>query len=237
MDEIINQIMAALDAGDFEAAEALVQQAEAAGSESMAKMARMAMKTAKPAPPPMPAPPLAESEATAAKLAAARVALGRTGVDVAVLARYEGEMRAATDRANAAAKRSDRNTVTLMLSKAKDDGLLGPDGDPVTEREHLNAADPASTERFIAHLHRSAKVGILTLSKGGTTTTIEANPGGTRPAPAADDATLLPAHQQILDSFNRGKPPEKQTSVADYKRSLANQSRNNAPPNAAGGTA
>ncbi len=61
MDEIIQKIMEALQAGDFETAETLVQQAEGmdGGGDAMGvKMARMALKCAKPPPAaPPPAPP------------------------------------------------------------------------------------------------------------------------------------------------------------------------------------
>lgn len=175
MDDIMDQIMDAIGREDWEAAESLIQQAEA-GDEGMAryaKMARMAMKAkAPPAPPPAPIAP-----ATAAtRLAASRTAALLAG-DVDAFTRATADMAAATRDSRTATTELRRETVLLKLSKAREDGLLGPDGDPVTEREHLSIADPAATERYIAGLRRMVKVGVLVLGKPVATTT-EPNPGG-----------------------------------------------------------
>lgn len=220
MDDIIDQIMAALEAGDFELAESLVQQAEAGGSADMAKMGRYAIKCAKmaKAPPAAPPPPPPAPAATAARLAASRPAL--LAGDVDAFARATADMQAATKDSRAATLELRRETVILKLSKAREEGLLGPDGDPVTEREHLAAADPVATERFVAHLRRSAKVGVLSLTKPGASATTDANPGGNKPE--AGKRALTGPERISFESFNRSKDKRFHITEEEF---LANAAR------------
>lgn len=211
MDDMIQKLLDACNAGEWEEAENIVQQMESAeGGEGYGKMARGLMaKMAKAAPPPPPPMPKPVDDQTATKrLAAARPALLAGDIDAFTRERADG--LAATREAREAARESRRETVNLKLSRARDEGLLGPDGDPVTEREHVAAADPVATEKFIAHLRRSAKTGVLTLAKPGTTT--EASPGGKKPGTV--DATFgLTEIEQVtakqngvsLEAFARSK--------------------------------
>ncbi len=158
MDQMIQALLDALNAGDFEAAENIVQQMEAteggAQMASMAKgmMAKMAKDTPAAPPPPAHAPPPAADTATKT-LAASRMTDDFT--------RAMSTMQAATDNANAAAKRSDRATVVTLIAASRD--LF----DAADEREHLTLSDPAATERHINSMRRKvAKTGILAASKG-----------------------------------------------------------------------
>jgi hypothetical protein len=151
MDELKQQLMDALDAGDFETAENIVQAMEAQGSGSMdARMARYSLDKSKPAaPPPAPAPaaapPPADGAPAVKKLAASR--------DLATmdLARAHDEMRAATADARRAAQQSRRATVHSIIATSRDCF------DAVDEREHLTAADPDATMRFVASLKRKTE--------------------------------------------------------------------------------
>jgi phage I-like protein len=177
MDELQQQLQDAIDGSDWETAESLIQQMEAAdGGMGMAKMARYAMDKAKgeggtvePAAPPAPAaePPPADETATK-KLAAARRDASTTSD---AFTRGMAELDAATKAANAAAKRSDVATVRTMIAASRDCF------DVVDEKQHLAAADPIATERHIASIRRKMNgEGTLAASRGGATQARDVKP-------------------------------------------------------------
>lgn len=172
--DMIQQILDALNAGDFETAETLVQQMEAqAPDDAMTKLARAAMGKAKAPPPaadPAPPPPVVAKKMAAA-LSRADVP---AGVDVAKFDRALDAMIAATAEAKGAAATSRRETVVAMLSRAIERGLPI---DIVDEREHVTTGDPTVTGKFIASLDRKAKVGVLVASKVPPIPANEARPG------------------------------------------------------------
>lgn len=173
MDEMIQQILDALQQGDFETAETLVQQMEAqAPDAAMTKMARAAMAKKPPAdapPPPPPAPPV-----VAKKMAALSRADVPAGVNVEAFNVALGRLDTATGIALAAAKRSDRQTVVAALSRAIERGLPI---DVIDEREHVTACDPAATEKWIASLGRKVTAGVLVASKAPAVPAGETKPG------------------------------------------------------------
>lgn len=176
MDELKQQILDAIAGGDWEGAEALISQAEGMdGGDEYAKMARACMTAAKGTKPPEAAPP-PPPPVVARKMAALSRADVPAGVNVDAFNRTMAGMQDATARADAAAKRSDRATVTAILSRAIETGLPV---DLVDEREQLAACNPEATERFVASLRRKAKVGVLVASKPAV---VEAAP----PKPNAD---------------------------------------------------
>lgn len=210
MDEMMEALQSAIEAGDFEEAENIVQKMEAMDGEEAARMARMgkyAIKCAKDAAsPPTKAPP----EASTKRLAASRDALSRAGVDVNAFDRAVVEMNAATREAKAAATESRRATVQTLIAANRD--LF----DPADEREHLAAADPSATHRHIASLSRKMKAGIVTLSK--PTETTEASPGGKKPEPEGPQATA--ADRAFVEQFNRSeRDPAKHITMEEYLRS------------------
>lgn len=156
MDELLQALLDAVNAGDFEAAENIVQQMEAteggAATAAMAKGMMAKMSKAEPAAAPPPPPP----EGTATKtLAASRAFVSDE------FSRGMARLDAAVEKADAAAKRSDRATVITLIAASRD--LF----DAVDEREHINMADPAATERHIKSLRRKVSpTGILAASKG-----------------------------------------------------------------------
>lgn len=235
MDDIIDKITEAIEAGDFETAESLIQQAEAGGDEGMARMAKMAraaMKASKPAPAAAPPPPpAADATAATARLAASRSALAAATTSVAAFDRAVVEMTAATKRAEAAAQRSDRATVITLIAANRDAF------DVVDERQHMGAADPVATERHIASFTRKAKAGVIVLSKAGGATETAAKEGEKKPNPADPLSQLDEKDKQMIESFNRGKPAEKHISAADYLASKNQQSGRAPAQNAAGGRA
>jgi hypothetical protein len=169
MDEIIQKIMEALQAGDFETAETLVQQAEAmdgGGDNAMVKMARGACGAyaAKPgAPPADDAPGSGKKPAVAAgrsPMAASRDLSALRGD--ASFSRVMGELEAATARADAAAKRSDRAAVTSLIAASRECF------DPADEREHLAASDPTATERHIKSIKRKLATGTIVATRQPT---------------------------------------------------------------------
>lgn len=218
MDDIIDKITEAIEAGDFETAETLIQQAEAGGDDGMARMAKMAraaMKAGKPAPAaPPPPPPVADAAATA-RLAASRAAIAAQNVSTAAFDRAILEMTGATARANAAAQRSDRATVVTLIAANRDAF------DVVDERQHTAAADPAATERHIQSFTRRVKAGVLVFAKP-TVAPSDAQPGGHRPSATPEKRELTKGERQIFESFNRGKDPKFHITEDEY---LATQVR------------
>lgn len=153
MDELLQALLDAVNAGDFEAAENVIQQMEAteggAATAAMAKGMMAKMSKAEPAaPPPPPAPADTATKTLAASRMSEEFSRGMARLDLAVA------------NADAAAKRSDRATVITLIAASRD--LF----DATDEREHLNLADPAATERHIKSLRRkTAGTGLLAASK------------------------------------------------------------------------
>lgn len=213
VDELIDQIMGALQAGDFETAEDLVQQAEAMaeGGDSMSvKMARAALKGAKPAPAADPPPP---ADVATKRLAASRDA--RAVEDA--FARGMADLKRATDGANIAAKQSRKATVQTLIAANRD--LF----DVADEREHMIMADPDATQRHIASLSRKVKAGVAVLSKGADDATVKKDPKAPKDAPVVSDDTLSDGERAVMDQFNRGqKDPKKHLTEADMLASKRN---------------
>lgn len=209
MDDLIQQLIDACNNGDFETAEAIVAQMEATdGGGTYAKMARGLMaKMAKAGPPPPPPPPAAPPVA-AKQMAALTRGEAPPGVNFEAFNRKIEALDAATARADAAAKRSDRATVTALLSRAIETGLPI---DLVDEREQVTACDPTGTERFIASLKRKAKVGVLVASKE----IVEVKP----PKPGAeakDPAKPVPVETFGLSEIEMGEASKSGVTFAAF---------------------
>lgn len=180
MDEMIQALLDALNAGDFEAAENIVQQMEAQeGGGAMAKMARgMMAKMGKeePAPAPAATPTPAPEDTAKKQLAASREYAAQFQSDA--FSRGMAQLEAATNAANAAAAQSRRATVHTMIAASRSCF------DAIDEREHLTAADPMATEKHIASMTRKAK------AAGTTTVALSKSPTEARPpkdAPTIDE--------------------------------------------------
>lgn len=223
VDEIIDQITEALESGDFETAENLVQQAEAMAGEDegMARMARMAKvmvkgAKAKAPPPPPPAPKPADGDVATKRLAAARYEEDFARATAAANA----QLTAATEEAKRAARDSRRATVVVLIEANR--GLF----DVVDEREHIAAADPAATKRHIDSLKRKGGAEVIAASRA----TIEAskgNGGGSAKPPKDDpekkDDEPTDAERTAIEAFNRGKKDEQKITLADFRASKARQ--------------
>lgn len=209
MEELLSQLMSAIEAKDWELCENLIQQMEAMdGGAMMAKMGRYAVKCAKgegdgegdkPA-----------GEVSTKKLAATKPnAAGMSALDDALK-----EMREATAEAKAAARRSDRATVSTLIAASRDYF------DAVDEREHLQAANPEATRKFIASCQRKEKDGRLVLEAS--------RQGGDKRPPRDEqkrDVTkdLTESDRRAIESFNRGKDPKFHITAEEYLNSKANQ--------------
>lgn len=196
MDDLKQQILDAIAQGDWESAEALIAQAEGMddGGGDFAKMARACMTAAKGAPPAAPAgppPPPAGGAVVARKMAALSRQDLPAGANVEAFNRLVSNMEAATSRADAAAKRSDRQTIVAALSRAMEQGLPV---DLVDEREQLAACDPIATGRFLDSLARKRKGGLLLAAKPGAVTEAQPAKPGTAP-------TLAAAKPVVVDTF------------------------------------
>lgn len=215
MDEIINKILAAIEAGDWEAAESAIQEAEAMdGGAAMAKMARAAMKAAKDDTDPKP-----EADDVATKKLAATLAATRNNGNLLAaefsraLSGERNALLAATRAAEQATKESKRTTVRVLIAASREFF------DAADEREHLNAADPAATERHIASMQRKAKSGVLVAKReGDDANTIAAGrgPGNAKPPKSGgEDPThgLTVAEIQAATKMN--------VSLADYAATKA----------------
>lgn len=172
MDEILQQLMSAIEAKDWELCESLLQQMEAAdGGAMMAKMGRMAMKSAKDDGDDK---DKAGADETATKRLAAALAASRstnTNPSVLVLTReleaQRGALAVATAEAKAATREAKVGRVEGLIAANRDAF------DAVDEREHLAAADPERTRKHIESIRRK------TLAAGGgdanNKTTLAAN--------------------------------------------------------------
>lgn len=182
MDDMIQALLDALNAGDFEAAENIVQQMEAQeGGGAMAKMARgMMAKMGKedPAPAPAAAPPPAPEDTAKKQLAASREYAAQ--FQSAEFSRGMERLEAATNSANAAAAQSRRATVLTMIASRRECF------DAVDEREHLTAADPAATEKHIASMTRKGKA--------AGTSTLAASRAPTEARPPKDASSVDETH-------------------------------------------
>lgn len=226
MDDLLAALMSAIENKDWEACETLVQQLEAMDNGEAAvaaKMGRAAMKAGKDADPPPPPPAASTTKIAAGRAPSASV----PAYDVAAFNRAMGEMQAATRQAQDAAKRSDKATVVTLIAANRD--LF----DTVDEREHVAAANPEATTRHINSMRRKATAGILVASKTTDTKTVDPPPDGTNKKP--EDELTLP-ERLSMDQFNRGKPPEKQITAAEF---LASKRKHEMPakPTAKGGVA
>jgi phage I-like protein len=153
MEELIQKIIEALQAGDFEMAETLVQQAEGmdgGGDNAMVKMARGACAAYAAKPGEEPAGEEPKPDAAGRPMAATRD-LGRFAGDTA-FTRAMGQLEAAT-------KRADRAAVVSLIAASRDCF------DPADEREHLTASDPEATERHIKSMRRKLAAGTLAASR------------------------------------------------------------------------
>lgn len=209
MDDMIQQVLDALNAGDFEAAETLIQQMEAQGAAGPAQMARMAMAKTKPAagppaagPPPGAGPPAPEDVATK-RLAAA------TRYEQESFARM-GALDAAIAEAKAAAKQSRKATVHQLIAANRD--MF----DAVDEREHLGGCDPSATERHIASLTRKRTGGgILEAAKPGSGAKLPAREKPTETLEATPE--LNPKELDMIAEFNRGKDAKFHITAAEFQ--------------------
>jgi hypothetical protein len=192
MEDIIQKIMEALQSGDFETAESLVQQAESmdgGGDNAMVKMARGACGAyaAKggdaandDAAVPPKQPPMAASRD-----------LGRFAGDTA-FSRAMANLDAAT-------KRADRSAVVALIATSRECF------DAADEREHLANPDPAATERHIKSIKRKLTTGTLAASRAVP------KPGAKEPEPAkTEDATFG------LDAFEMEAATKNKISFRDY---------------------
>lgn len=170
MDEIIQKIVEALQDGDYETAESLVQQCEAMGEgdEDMARYAKtaramcsagkaMAAKFAAPPPPPKgDAAPDSTKPGASARMAASREASGAYSRQFADM---EARTRAAEQRAFGAEREAKVGRVEGMIAANRD--MF----DAIDEREHLRSADPDATRRHIASITRKRNEGTLEASR------------------------------------------------------------------------
>lgn len=177
--DLIDQIVEALEAGDFEKAENLVNEMEASESEAdkamSAKMGKMvkaakacgAKAVAKPVegePPPESAPPAKAANASSV-----------------ALSRAIGEANAARDAMLAATRESKRGSVEMVIA------LNRECFDAADEREHIAAANPDATRKHVASMKRKIAAGTLAASRPAPT---EAKPP--KDAEVADSHGLTP---------------------------------------------
>ncbi len=213
MDELIQKIVEALQAGDYETAETLVQQAESmdgGGDVAGVKMARMAIKAAKPPPAPPPAPPKAAPAAMAATRSYEQSA------DVVALSRELVASRAETVRAQGAADAALREAkvgrVEGIIAAARDCF------DAVDEREHLAAADPERTRKHVASIVRKRAEGTLAASRPA------AGSGATPPK----DATGAKDETHGLSAMEIGIAAQNKVDLATYAAAKARHAANGA---------
>ncbi len=180
MEEIIQQILDALEGGDYEGAEALIGQMEGMeGGAAYAKMARgMMAKMAKGEPP----PPLAPPPVVARKMAALSRPSLPAGADVAAFNRVLGELETLRDASVSDQRVLRRTIVAAALSRAAETGLPI---DLVDEREQTAACNPEATERFIASLARKRKLGVLVAAKPAVVEAAPPKPGESAKDPKA----------------------------------------------------
>jgi len=212
MEEIIQKIVEALQGGDFEAAAALVQQAEGmdgGADNAMVKMARgaCAAYAAKPGDTEDLAPK--DPPASAARPMAASRDLGKYSGDTAFTRAME-QLSSATKRAEDAAKRSDRAAVTSLIAASRECF------DPADEQEHLKASDPAATERHIKSMRRKLTVG--TIAAARTVTERKEPP----PKKEADDGSFGLSAFEIEAAAKAGISPK---DFAEHKRTNLNLQR------------
>lgn len=168
MDEIIQKIIEACEAGDWETAETLVQQAEGMdGGAEMAKYGRACMKMGKAmsGPPPKPekpsdnAPDSQKPAVAASRMAASRPRPEGLGAYARQVEELEGRTQAAERRAAAAEREAKVGRVEGLIATARDCF------DAVDERDHLAAADPERTRKHIASIRRKREEGTLAAAK------------------------------------------------------------------------
>lgn len=164
VDDIIQKIMEALQMGDFESAETLVQQAEAmaeGGDMGAVKMARAAMAGMKAAAPPPPPPAEEKPKPAPAAMAASR-AIGQ-GADVLALSRELDQSRRET-----AAARTESAKALHEAKVGRVEGIIAASRDcfdAVDERSFLRRADPEAAREHVASVTRKRAEGTLAASR------------------------------------------------------------------------
>ncbi len=229
MDDMLEQLEELLEQGDIEGALALIGQMEGMeGGADMARMAKMMVGKMGKAPPAKPEvePPPVVAKKMAATLTASREVPASA---VEAFARATADAQAAAADARAAAKSSRRDTVHAMLSRASSDGLLD---DGVTEREHLEAADPAATEKFLAGLRRMAKRGVLVAAKPEAGVAAPPKPDATKPgAKSGKPATAVETYGlSEIEMAQAAKSGTSFQAFADAKNAIERRGRRGQTP-------
>lgn len=225
MDELLQKLMDAIDAMDWEACETIIQQLEAADGGAMsAKMGRMAVKAAKDGDEVK--PPAADDVAEkklAAAIAASRASQGgAVAVFTRELAAEKASLALSRQAMDVATKETRRTNVRLLITLSRDYF------DAADERQHLDAADPVATERHIASMARKVKAGVVVLNRDGAAdadankATIEAGRGNGDVKPpkgpaSKDDKRFGLSDIDIATALQHGVPLE---SYAKSKASV-----------------
>ncbi len=184
MDELLQQLTDAIEAGDWDLVGQLCQQLEATdGGAMIAKMVRAALKAIKGSGEDKAEPP----DDTAMKKLAAALAAGRPASGNANVQAFTREIEAQRTGLLAATRRAEAAVHEAKLGRVE--GLIAANRsafDAVDEREHLAAADPDRTRKHIASFTRKEEQ--RAAGQGGSAdgkTVLTAGRGETRPPKGA----------------------------------------------------
>lgn len=215
MDELIQKLLSACDAGDFEMAKSIIAELEAMeGGTPAAMMAKalLAKYTSGDEKKDSPIDDVATKKLAASPTLAATRANGAVGDSFSRhLATLEARMQAAEQRAAAAERNGNVGRVEGIIAANRDAF------DPVDEREHLAAADPDRTRKHVESIARKRKEGLLVASKD--------NGGGARPPKGAEtkeDPTHGLSPMELATAKQHGVAPE---AFAKSKAGLAKGGR------------
>lgn len=214
MDELLNQLLSAIEAKDWELCENLIQQLEAAeGGAIIAKVGRMAIKAAKePAEEDKPKDDAEAMKKLAASLATLATSRPAGNANVLALTRELEAQRVATARAEAEAR-----TATREAKIGRVEGIIAANRDcfdGVDEREHLQAADPERTRKHVESIKRK----FAASGDGDGKTLLAAGRGEARPpkgGPKADDDTAGLTPTELATAAQHG------VSAKDFAASKA----------------
>lgn len=209
MDELIQKLLSACDAGDFEMAKQIIAELEAmegggpAAMMGKALVAKYAAGNEKKDPP-------ADDVATKKLAASPTMAASRTApTGLEAFSREMAELRSAT----AAAQREAKVGRVEGIILANRDVF-----DAVDEREHLAAADPERTRKHVESIRR--KIG-----EGGLLAASKDNGGGVRPPGKPPEAKDDAASLSDIERAVAGQHGVDEKRMAERKAQLAKSRR------------
>lgn len=208
MDELIQGLLDALDAGDFDKAQSILDEIKAQGHDDVAAMgsAMMGKYRAMSADTTEKKDPAKVDDVATKKIAATTPTQGSTAA-TAALSREIETLRAQT----AAAQREAKIGRVEGIIAASRDCF-----DAVDEREHLRRADPEATRAHVASIARKRKEGELLATRGAGDTGVK--PPKERPGDADDSHGLTTTEIQEATRMK--------VSLPDFKAAKDRQSAN-----------